>query len=128
MGLDMFAHSVAKNSAIDDFTMTNDETTPEDNVEIFYWRKHHDLHGWMKQLFHSKGGEGEFNLQPIRLTLDDLDNLEKELKANSLPETEGFFFGHYPPNDDTIENDLEFVRTARSHINVGREVYYNSWW
>jgi hypothetical protein len=128
MGLDMFAHSVAKNNAINDLTMTSDTDSPQDNVEIFYWRKHHDLHGWMKDLFHSKGGEGEFNLQPIRLTLDDLDKLEAAVLQNTLPFTTGMFFGNNPPDEESQTRDLAFIDKARSHIYVGREIYYNSWW
>ena len=127
MGLDMYAHSVSKNNAIDDLTFVYSDK-PQDNIEIFYWRKHHDLHGWMQKLFHEKGGSGDFNLQPVRLTLEDLDQLEEDLKSNILPETDGFFFGNNPPDDESNRRDFEFIRMARSHINVGREIYYNSWW
>jgi hypothetical protein len=127
MGLDMYAHSVSKNNAIDDLTFV-DSDKPQDNIEIFYWRKHHDLHGWMQKLFNEKGGSGDFNLQPVRLTLEDLDQLEEDLKSNILPETDGFFFGNNPPDDESNRRDFEFIRMARSHINVGREIYYNSWW
>jgi hypothetical protein len=134
MGLDMYAHSVSKNNAIDDLTFVYSDK-PQDNIEIFYWRKHHDLHGWMQKLFNKKGGSGDFNLQPVRLTLEDLDQLEEDLKSNILPETDGFFFetdgfffGNNPPDDESNRRDFEFIRMARSHINVGREIYYNSWW
>jgi hypothetical protein len=47
MGLDMYAYRVAAEDAIDDFTIAHDDNDMNHAEEIFYWRKHHDLHGWM---------------------------------------------------------------------------------
>ncbi len=51
----------------------------EDSMELAYWRKHPNLQGWMENLWHVKGNDGEFNCEDLELTLDDLDNLEKSL-------------------------------------------------
>lgn len=49
-------------------------------IEIDYWRKHHDLHGWFENLYLSKGGNETFNCIPLKLELEDLDQLEYDIK------------------------------------------------
>ena len=125
MGLDMYAYSVAKNEGNEDFSFCKDLA----REEIAYWRKHHDLHGWMEYLYRDKGGDADsFNCIPVRLTLEDLDNLRDDLMSSSLPETRGFFFGNNPPDEDSLREDLMFIAKARVEIEMGREVYYDSWW
>ena len=125
MGLDMYAWSVAKNDANDQFAIAEDN----ERSELAYWRKHHDLHGWMERLYRTKGGDAQsFNCIPVRLTLDDLESLEADLMDSALPETTGFFFGNNPPDEDSLREDLVFIAKARDEIAMGREVYYDSWW
>ena len=124
MGLDMYAYSTATKPATEvDF---ND---PEDRVEIDYWRKHHDLHGWMERLYRAKGGiAGPFNCDNVQLTAEDLDELEQAIKNNALPETTGFFFGNNPPDNESDEYDLAFITRARQALQDGNYIYYSSWW
>jgi hypothetical protein len=125
MGLDMFAYTVKSEDAIDDFNISPDV----DNNEIKYWRKHHDLHGWMERLYRDKGGEAEsFNCVKVRLYEHDLDLLEADIMTNQLPQTQGFFFGNNSPDADSIAEDLEFIKNAREAIEDGLAVYYDSWW
>lgn len=127
MGLDMYVWRVKAADVIDDFHFGKDEN--EFREELFYWRKHHDLHGWMENLYRQKGGTAEsFNCVPVRLTLEDLDQLQEDILNELLPETRGFFFGNNPPDDETIENDLKFIQAARVAITKGDAVYYDSWW
>ena len=137
MGLDMYAWAVPADWAVDDDKIAEPGTNgrPErgvdgsDLTEIYYWRKHHDLHGWMEGLYRSRGGAAEsFNCIPIRLYEDDLDALEKDIKANALPQTSGFFFGNNPPDEESIEQDLKFIAEARACIADGFALYYDSWW
>ena len=137
MGLDMYAWAVPAEWAVDDDKIAEPGTNgrPErgvdgsDLTEIYYWRKHHDLHGWMEGLYRSRGGAAEsFNCIPIRLYSEDLDQLEADIRANKLPQTTGFFFGDNPPDEESIEQDLEFVYKARWAIADGLAVYYDSWW
>ena len=129
MGLDMFAYSVAAGDVLDDDEIAKDENGHRKTTEIFYWRKHHDLHGWMNNLYRSRGGtEASFNCIPIRLYPEDLDALEKDVQENKLPRTTGFFFGDNPPDEESIYNDLEFIETARDAIADGHAVFYDSWW
>jgi len=124
MGLDMYAYRVAANAVVNDFEY--DDALPPN--EFFYWRKHHDLHGWMEELYRAKGGDKEFNCVPLRLTFDDLLALEDAVLNNTLPKTTGFFFGNNPPDDITKAEDLNFIAEAKYAIYKGYAVYYSSWW
>tara|TARA_R110001583_G_scaffold8774_5_gene41538 strand:- start:66 stop:395 length:330 start_codon:yes stop_codon:yes gene_type:complete len=109
MGLDQYA-----------FAIKDDE-----RVELAYWRKHANLQGWMRELYHAKGGtEVDFNCIPVALDNDDLDRLEKE-HAN-LEKATGFFWGSSHPMDDQATAD--FVSKARDYIRKGYTVEYDSWW
>ena len=125
MGLDMFAFAVSKRDAIGEFEMAKEC----EKEELHYWRKHHDLHGWMEKLYRDKGGDADsFNCIPVELTVDDLDNLQQALLDDNLPRTSGFFFGDNPPDLETMRNDLMFVQKCRIAIKEGKVVYYDSWW
>ena len=124
MGLDMFAYKVPKKDVRGDFKFKRSKNV----IEIDYWRKHHDLHDWFENLYLSKGGNETFNCIPLKLELEDLDQLEYDIKNRNLPHTTGFFFGDNPPNDESDKYDLEFIEKARQAINDGYAVYYDSWW
>jgi len=125
MGLDMYAFAVSKENSIDQFTIAPDS----DNEELQYWRKHHDLHGWMEQLYRAKGGTKEsFNCVPLQLTVEDLNQLQSDLLGEKLPQTQGFFFGDNPPDLESLKEDLMFIQKCRDAIEDGKTVYYDSWW
>lgn len=133
MGLDMFAWRVKAEDVIDDFSVKPKVENYEDEgsavEEFHYWRKHHDLHGWMEDLYRRKGGTKEsFNCVKVRLYPQDLDDLQTDLLKNALPETTGFFFGNNPPDLDSMADDLKFIQKARDIIAAGDAVYYDSWW
>jgi hypothetical protein len=127
VGLDMYAYAAAQANA--------DWGTGE-QIEIAYWRKHPNLHGWMEQLWEAKGRPGVidtsyqdvmFNGVEVELTWDDLDQLEEDITNGRLPHTTGFFFGSN--SDDYYQSqDLEFVRKARAELFTGLKVFYNSSW
>jgi hypothetical protein len=134
MGLDMYAWSVNADLAGDAQVDLHIEWKESDGTEnprqtIHYWRKHHNLHGWMANLYAKKGGVSHsFNCDSVRLTLDDLNDLEKDVVLNRLPETSGFFFGNNPPDEDSKIDDLNFIKKARQAIADGKAVFYDSWW
>ena len=120
MGLDMYAWSVAEEDVIDDNNIARGLDGTAKLSELFYWRKHYDLHGWMKDLYYSRGGDvsEQFNCVKLRLYPEDLDALELDIIENNLPaEDEG-----------SREYDLSFIKKARMEILDGRAVYYDSWW
>jgi len=125
MGLDMYAYAVSKADAIGELEIAKDA----EREELHYWRKHHDLHGWMERLYRDKGGDADsFNCIPVELTVDDLDNLQQALLDDDLPRTQGFFFGDNPPDLESMRDDLMFVQKCRIAIKEGKVVYYDSWW
>lgn len=133
MGLDMYAYVAAKAGQNDEYwAQEGDDAVPEDQKvskprEIAYWRKHPNLHGWMHQLWESRGNEGDFNGDELELTHEDLDELERAVTHGQLPATGGFFFGN---NADARyrEQDLEFIKNARAEMFFGLKVFYNSSW
>ena len=124
MGLDQYAKKVKRKY--------NSETLTETIVktEIAYWRKHNALEGYMSDLYRTKtGDEGVFNCKTLTLDSDDLDDLEKAVINNDLPETDGFFFGDCSKhNEECKQVDLEFIAEARKGLNEGYEIEYTSWW
>lgn len=121
MGLDMYAMITEE-----ELPQSVDFKKPIDAVELHYWRKHPDLHGWMEGLYSGKGGNGSFNLDPIVLTTADIDQLETAIERNELPQTDGYFFGQSLA--DEFADDLAFIAKARKAIADGYTVYYDSWW
>lgn len=121
MGLDMYAYTTSRSIPEVDFDR------PDDAIELFYWRKHPDLHGWMEALYRAKGGtNANFNLSPVSLSAADIDTLEGVVAANRLPHTAGFFFGESRPEDK--KDDLEFIHRARDALARGKRVLYVAWW
>ena len=121
MGLDMYALVTTETPAQPvDFKVS-------EATELFYWRKHPNLHGWMESLYRAKGGAADsFNCVPVQLTAEDLDRLEAAITAGDLPDTCGFFFG--ASDGSEIEEDLDFIAKARAAIAAGQTVFYDSWW
>jgi len=128
MGLDMFVYSIKKEDVVKLKDINPVFVEGLDKNQLFYWRNHHDLHGWMSDLFYKKGGIGEFNCDYVMLTLEDLENLEKNVREGNLPNTKGFFFGDNPPDSKSIENDIDFIYQAKRAIGDGLYVFYTSWW
>jgi len=136
MGLDQYAYAKPSEDG--------------EQEELFYWRKHNRLHGWMEQLWEDKGRPhfndienplGDFNCQPVELTESDIEQLEAHVTNKALPETGGFFFGDdsfewtdddgNPPAEGDYyykEDDVKFITLARKALQEGKKVFYDSWW
>ena len=126
MGLDQYAYRCNSSLLLGKQV---DFDIPEDCCEFFYWRKHPNLHGWMQNLYRSKGGtDTQFNCAAIRLEIEDLDKLELAVRHDDLPHTVGFFFGSSDSSDKKVERDLEFIKEARRILEEGDAIYYTSWW
>jgi hypothetical protein len=127
MGLDMFAYKMKhKPSKEVDF---QEEIQDVESVEVHYWRKHPNIHGWMENLYRSKGGEKEeFNCVPVVLNEEDLHQLAACIIDHELPNTSGFFFGESNNSEEEREDDLQFVKDSLKAIEEGYTVYYDSWW
>jgi hypothetical protein len=142
MGLDMYAYVASRKGQQSEYYETAEfdktvnefvSTTVTKPYELAYWRKHPNLHGWMEQLWISKGRPRQsvawpvFNGIELELTWDDLDKLERDIRQGRLPNTEGFFFGN-PSDNYYYEQDLEFVNNAKAEVFLGLKVFYNSSW
>lgn len=100
------------------------------DVNFWYWRKFNHLHGWMKRLYQTKGGvDEEFNCSSVRLTLEDLDQLKKDIQDNKLVPEKGFFFGGSQLHPVDIERTLEFIEKSSEVLKTDTHaVFYTSWW
>ena len=137
MGLDQYAYKIKKNLIHEEIDIKLYNEEGELNVpkpwrtffekeldrEFFYWRKRHDLQGWMEKLYNERGGSREFNQVIIKLSEADLNNLEIAVLDAKLPHTEGFFSG-----SGNVEEDLKFIRMAKEAISEGYDILYSSWW
>ncbi len=81
MGLDMYASTTKRR-----LKSSVDFNYGKADVQIHYWRKHPNLHGWMEALYCEKGGTKEFNCATVQLTADDIDALEHAITGGTLPE------------------------------------------
>lgn len=121
MGLDMYAYSTKNKINGINFD------SPEDAVEIKYWRKFNNLHGWMQKLYMKKGGDEYFNCVNLHLTIKDIEDLEKD--AKELEPISGFFFGSQSEMEpEDVKNVLEFCKECRFLMEDGLSIYYTSWW
>lgn len=141
MGLDQYAYVAAREGQDREYwEHYGEEPNPVVKPrELSYWRKHPNLQGWMEQLWRnrladqgkdepSSGSYGSsFNGIELELTWEDLEQLEKDIEAGRLPQTSGFFFGDNS-DDYYREQDLEFIKNARSELFMGLRVFYNSSW
>jgi hypothetical protein len=109
MGLDMHLYGVE-----------SDDT----EVELGYWRKHPNLHGFIVESF--AGGVDE--CQKIPLTLQDISLALAAASADILPPTAGFFFGTSGPHHR--EHTLEVLNAALAWLgdDSSRRVYYRASW
>jgi hypothetical protein len=125
MGLDMYAYMAKdfKPSKPVDFQ----DEIPSEVQELFYWRKHPDMHGLMESIYREKGGDAEsFNCVPVQITEDDLERIASHVIDETLPETQGFFFGESTEEDR--DDDIQFLKKAREAISSGYTIWYDSWW
>lgn len=65
-------------------------------LELGYWRKHPDLHGYIVENF----ADGIDDCKPIWLSADHLRQIIKAIKNKELPKTSGFFFGESDGSED----------------------------
>ena len=113
MGLDMNVYTRSESQAA-----LSAITGQRESTELYYWRKHHDLHNWMEQLYRERGGEKSFNCIELRLDKNDLDRLMNDIDTGIFQYSD----------DEYLKDDQEFIQKARVAIHDGLSVYYNSWW
>lgn len=143
MGLDQYAFATLAEKIGDavvdfphSFGISKYDINAQPAIQLAYWRKHPNLHGWMQRLYLAKGGKPPredgmgggycFNGDAVLLTIEDIEQLAKDVEAEALPPTSGFFFGQSQPEDR--RTDEEFIEAARNALALGLAVYYTSSW
>ena len=137
MGLDMYLTGKKFFTGLADERPKDDEgyEIEEVRIELGYWRKHANLHGYIVQTF----ANGEDNCQDIELDLDQLKALLEVVKEPAkMPKTEGFFFGESVNDDEQIKDDTEIITKAIGFLaaknirndsqRIWRSVIYRASW
>lgn len=124
MGLDMYLTGIEH--------LATDWKNPEKNLmrdgfkleeyrlELGYWRKHPNLHGFIVTTF----AGGEDTCQEIELMPNDLRAILAATKKKSMPKTTGFFFGESRPEDDA--QTLEIITKALEWLEAKKDGVYKS--
>jgi len=98
-------------------------------LELGYWRKHPNLHGYIVQTF--AGGKDE--CQTIDLGPDQIRTIIAAVKARELPDTTGFFFGVSDSSPERLEEDIAIFENALAWLEtdesgVVRFIKYRASW
>lgn len=98
-------------------------------VELAYWRKHPNLHGYIVETF----AGGVDDCRPITLNEDNLELILRAIKDDELPHTEGFFFGNSPKGQAQMAEDVAIFEAALVWIRTDkpdefRSVRYEASW
>ena len=96
-------------------------------LDIAYWRKHPNLHGYIVQNF----ANGVDECQRIHLDKNDLEKIIDAIKNDELPETTGFFFGE--PQDPNDQNSINQIQKAIDWLKVkepgvSKKIIYQASW
>jgi len=146
MGLDMYLLGRHYNTAYrDDIPRPklDDKYDIESmNVDLGYWRKHADLHGYIINTF----ADGVDKCQKIELSEDDLDKIIMAIREDKLiKDHSGFFFGNSTENGYYEKKEKEYaisiIQRAKTFLQEGakmmkeselymqpRYVYYQASW
>lgn len=98
-------------------------------LELGYWRKHPNLHGYIVQAF----GGGKDECQEIPLTVSDLKQITQAIKDQTLPHTEGFLFGVSSKSPEQMAEDLKILEGALAWLKAKtndecRTICYQASW
>lgn len=136
MGLDMnlFGRKTVMDWSVDR-PMEDGFPVAARTLELGYWRKHPNLHGYIVDNF----ADGVDECQEIYLYEDDLEDIIQAVQDDLLPYTEGFFFGVSPTKDQPEYNeqkqeDIAILKKAldwlreNSNNKESRSVIYQASW
>ena len=109
MGLDMYL--TGKKIVMDARLNLREDGFPvgSKTLELGYWRKHPNLHGYIVQTF----ADGLDECQNIDLGVPDrIRTIIATVKARELPDTTGFFFGVSDSSEERMEEDIAIFERA----------------
>ncbi len=96
-------------------------------LRLGYWRKHPNLHGYIVDNY----AKGFDNCEPIFLDEHQIEEIIAAITAETLPHTEGFFFG---ASDGTEKDeDLKIFSAALAWLRapekgVFKSIHYQASW
>ena len=131
MQLEMFVYAVEKEYV---GNLKLDIPLPTNAKKIANWNEYNPLHGFFVDLYHKKGGQGQFHDTNVIVNLKDLDKLEFSIiyddRLSPYEFVWEYFFHGYPDNEKHMVLDLlKFVQLAREKINEGYVILFSSeWW
>lgn len=136
MGLDMHLLGRKILWAIDGAKPRMEDGFPVDDMtlNLGYWRKHPNLHGYIVQTF----ADGVDNCQQIDLTKDQMAQIIAAIREKRLPHTTGFFFGASDGSDAEADEAIAIFTKAIAWLDAApppgdknefmRTVYYQASW
>ena len=135
MGLDMYLEGERFNSQVCLKTGDNHEARPKQDgfpvsktvLEIGYWRKHPNLHGYIVQTF----ADGKDECQRISLGAADCRKISTAILEDELPPTAGCFFGDSDWHKDDVQVNAKVFSDAAQWLDDGdwtRSGFYQASW
>ena len=129
MGLDMylrgdhFNSDQSKKGKIKRQKLDNEFEVSSYEVDLGYWRKHADLHGYIVNTF----ADGIDDCQKIELSEDDLDKIIMAIRHDTLvKDHSGFFFGNSTEfgyyNEEEKNYAISCFERAKQFIQKGKEL------
>jgi hypothetical protein len=99
-----------------------------EEVDLGYWRKHPNLHGYIVNNF----ADGVDECQEIDLTKENLAQIISAVKNKELPHTVGFFFGESEESAEQVASDVEIFENAikwlEEKTGAWRSISYKASW
>jgi hypothetical protein len=109
MGLDMYLEGRTFQWGRDEDLETRDGFRVKGHIlDLGYWRKHPNLHGFIVETF----ADGKDECQEISLDADALRTIIAAVKEQKLPHTEGFFFGTSSDDEEQRNEDVAILSRA----------------
>ena len=131
MGLDMYLVGHHYHTAYKDDTprpkLDNKYNIESMKIDLGYWRKHADLHGYIVDTF----ANGEDNCMEIDLTEADLDQIILAIKNDYLKKDHsGFFFGNSTEfgyyKKEEKDRAIALFQRAKTFLQEGAKMWKDS--
>lgn len=128
MGLDMYLEGekffMHDNNQVEDGFRVKQKV-----IELGYWRKHPNLHGYIVSTF----ADGKDECQDIQLNEEAIQNIITAIKEKQLPDTIGFFFGVSDKSEEQQNEDIKIFTKALEWLkdresNIWRSIVYRASW
>lgn len=99
-------------------------------LDLGYWRKHPNLHGFIVETF----GKSDDICEQIYLDVEDMTEIIAAIQQDRLPHTEGFFFGESINDEDEKRDAIQIFTKAIAWLENSTDeaewkcLYYQASW